>query len=54
MIGFALSRGPGLPGYSDDKGNWTELLGLQALAVEVLLLVLAAVVLWSSPRRVPA
>lgn len=44
IVGFALSRGPGLPSYVDDKGNWTELIGLQALAVEAVLLALAAVV----------
>ena len=44
IVGFVLSRGPGLPSYVDDKGNWTELLGLQALTVEALLLTLAAVV----------
>ena len=53
MAGYVLSRGPGLPGYTDDRGNWTELLGLQALAVEALLLALAAVVLWSAHRRHP-
>ena len=45
LVGFALSRGPGLPGYVDDKGNWTELLGLQAIGVELLLLALTAAVL---------
>lgn len=24
LLGYVLSRGPGLPNYSDDKGNWTE------------------------------
>ncbi|MFE9426516.1 hypothetical protein ACFYNO_26545 [Kitasatospora sp. NPDC006697] len=41
LIGFVLSRGPGLPDYSDDKGNWTEPLGLVALAVEAALVLLA-------------
>lgn len=53
IIGYVLSRGPGLPGYTEDRGNWSELLGLQALTVEGLLLVLAAVVL-RSRRRGPA
>ena len=50
MIGYALSRGPGLPGYTDDRGNWTEPIGLQALAVEAALLALAGWVLWRSQR----
>lgn len=41
LVGFILSRGPGLPDYSDDKGNWTETLGLVSLAVEAALLVLS-------------
>jgi hypothetical protein len=42
LLGYVLSRGPGLPGYDDDRGNWTEPLGLVSLGVEVLLLALAA------------
>jgi hypothetical protein len=45
LLGYILSRGPGLPGYTDDKGNWTEPLGLASLAVEVALLCLAVSVL---------
>ncbi|MGF1426502.1 hypothetical protein [Kitasatospora sp. LaBMicrA B282] len=45
MAGYLLSRGPGLPGYTDDKGNWTEPLGLLSLAVEAALLTTAATVL---------
>ncbi len=41
LVGYALSRGPGLPDYTDDRGNWTEPLGLLALGVEIVLLVLA-------------
>ncbi|MDH6115086.1 peptidoglycan/LPS O-acetylase OafA/YrhL [Kitasatospora sp. MAP12-15] len=41
LIGFVLSRGPGLPDYSDDRGNWTEPLGIVSVAVEAVLLVLA-------------
>ena len=51
IVGFALSRGPGLPDYVDDKGNWTELIGLQALTVEALLLLLAGVVLTARRAR---
>ncbi|MFE0464375.1 hypothetical protein ACFW1A_34495 [Kitasatospora sp. NPDC058965] len=45
LVGFVLSRGPGLPDYSDDKGNWTEPLGLVSLAVELGLVLLAALAL---------
>jgi hypothetical protein len=41
IIGYVLSRGPGLPGYTDDKGVWTEPIGLLSLVVEGLLLLLA-------------
>ena len=41
FVGYVLSRGPGLPGYTDDRGNWTEQIGHVSLAVEVLLVVLA-------------
>ena len=50
LLGFVLSRGPGLPNYSDDKGNWTEELAAVSVLVEALLLVLAVVVL-TRPRR---
>lgn len=49
IVGYVLSRGPGLPDYTDDKGVWTELLGVQALTVEALLLVLSVLVV--SRRR---
>jgi putative exporter of polyketide antibiotics len=52
LAGFVLSRGPGLPGYTDDKGNWTEPLGLVSLVVEAVLLVIAGVVLARSRRPV--
>jgi hypothetical protein len=50
LVGFAVSRGPGLPMYTEDRGNWTEPLGLVSLAVEGALLVLAAVVLGRTQR----
>lgn len=50
IVGFVLSRGPGLPGYTDDKGNWTETLGVVSLVVEGLLLVLALVALVTDLR----
>jgi hypothetical protein len=45
LLGYILSRGPGLPDYTDDKGNWAEPLGLLSLAVEAILLLLAAALL---------
>ena len=45
LVGYALSRGPGLPSYTDDRGNWTEPLGLTSLAVEGALLLLSLAVL---------
>lgn len=51
LVGYALSRGPGLPSYTDDRGNWTELIGLQAVVIEVLLLALAAAALVTAARR---
>lgn len=41
LLGYVLSRGPGLPAYTDDRGNWTEPLGLISLAVEGTLLLLS-------------
>lgn len=41
LIGYCLSRGPGLPGYTDDMGNWTEPLGIISLVVEALLVLVA-------------
>ena len=38
IIGYCLSRGPGLPDYTDDMGNWAEPLGVIGLVVEALLL----------------
>jgi hypothetical protein len=45
MAGYILSRGPGLPAYTDDVGNWIEPLGLISLVVEAALLVLSATLL---------
>ena len=41
LIGYILSRGPGLPGYTDDVGNWGEPLGVFSLIAEAILVVLA-------------
>jgi hypothetical protein len=50
LIGYVLSRGPGLPDYSDDKGNWAEPLGVLSLVVELGLLVLAVATLSRTSR----
>ena len=54
LVGYVLSRGPGLPNYTDDKGNWTEPLGLASLAVEAILLVFAPAMLRARDRVAPA
>ena len=41
FIGFVLTRTTGLPGDSDDIGNWGETLGIVSLVVEGLLVLLA-------------
>ena len=51
IVGFTLSRGPGLPDYSDDRGNWTEPLALAGVAVELALLALTVTVLLRTRRR---
>jgi len=50
ILGYVLSRGPGLPDYTDDIGNWTEPLGVFSLIVEGILLILAAASLLTSRR----
>ncbi|HZS20326.1 MAG TPA: hypothetical protein VFA63_04970 [Pseudonocardiaceae bacterium] len=34
ILGYVLSRGPGLPDYTDEIGNWTEPIGVLSLIVE--------------------
>lgn len=41
IVGYVLTRGPGLPDAMDDRGNWGEPLGITALVVEGVLLLLA-------------
>ena len=50
LAGYVLSRSVGLPGYTDDVGNWFDPLGLASLAVEATLLVLAALAVVSLVR----
>jgi hypothetical protein len=52
LIGYILSRTSGLPGATDDVGEWTEPLGLASMVVEGLLVCLAAGVMATS--RMPA
>jgi hypothetical protein len=54
LVGFVLSRGPGLPDYTDDKGNWTEPLGLISIGVELVLLAVAVAALRAALRQQPA
>ncbi len=51
FVGYVLSRGPGLPDYTDDRGNWTEPIGLWSLALE---LALAAVAVPALLAIIPA
>jgi hypothetical protein len=51
LVGYALSRGIGLPGYTDDIGNWTEPIGVVSLVNEGLLLVISVAVLAQIVRR---
>ena len=51
ILGYVLSRGPGLPNYTDDVGNWTEPLGVVSLVVEGVLLIVAVVALLTWRRR---
>lgn len=54
IAGYVLSRGPGLPNYTDDVGNWTEPLGVVSLVVEGVLFILAAAALLAGNRRAVA
>jgi hypothetical protein len=51
FLGYVLSRGPGLPDYTDDKGNWMEPLGVISLLVEAVLFALASVQFVRDTRR---
>ncbi|GGM20932.1 hypothetical protein ACFFX1_00230 [Dactylosporangium sucinum] len=51
LVGYILSRGPGLPDYTSDVGNWTEPLGVTSLVVEGALLALVLSALRSIRRR---
>jgi hypothetical protein len=51
LTGYILSRGPGLPGYTDDVGNWGEPLGVFSLVAEAILIVLAVTSFLRSLRQ---
>jgi len=51
ILGYVLSRGPGLPNYTDDVGNWTEPLGVISLVVEGVLLIVTVAALLTRRRR---
>jgi hypothetical protein len=51
FVGYILSRGPGLPGYTDDKGAWSEPLGVVSLIVEGLLFLTALTALTARAAR---
>ncbi len=51
LLGYVVSRSVGLPGYTEDVGNWAEPIGLLSLVVEGVLLLLAAWALSGALRR---
>lgn len=51
ILGYVLSRGPGLPGYTDDVGNWAEPLGVTSLIIEGVLLIVGVAALLMGRRR---
>jgi len=48
LVGFILTRTTGLPNAMDDRGNWTETLGVASLIVESALLVIATAMFFRS------
>jgi hypothetical protein len=53
VAGYALSRGPGLPGMADDIGDWTNALGLISVVTETSVVLLAVAALRPGPRHRP-
>jgi hypothetical protein len=51
LLGYVLSRSVGLPGFTEDIGEWSEAPGLASMVVETLLVFLTAAVFVS--RRQP-
>jgi hypothetical protein len=53
IVAYAVNRLWGLPGATDDVGNWLEPLGLASLFVESVVALLAAWVLQAPPAQQP-
>jgi hypothetical protein len=53
LVGYVLSRGPGMPSYTTDVGHWTHPLSMVSVIVESVLLVLTLWALWSARNRAP-
>jgi hypothetical protein len=51
LLGYAVNRTVGLPGATDDIGNWTEPLGLASLVVEAATVLVATGAYALSGRR---
>jgi hypothetical protein len=51
LVGYLLSRGTGLPGYTDDVGNWGEPLGVFSLVAEAILIALSATLFLGGLRQ---
>ena len=51
LLGYVLSRSVGLPGFTDDVGEWSEVPGLASMVAESLLGIVTVAVL--VPRRMP-
>lgn len=50
LLVFIASRTVGLPGSTDDIGNWGQALGILSVAVEGAVVALAATALWLAPK----
>lgn len=53
LLGYIISRSVGLPGFTDDIGEWAEPPALVAMVVESLVIVLSAAVLVSRHQAAP-
>jgi hypothetical protein len=51
LLGYVLSRSVGLPGFTEDIGEWSEAPGLASMVVETLLVFLTAAVFVSRRQR---
>jgi hypothetical protein len=53
FVGYVVSRWTGLPGATDDVGDWANPLGIAALLVEIALVPVAFALRGASPIRAP-